>query len=94
MPPLVRVVVVRAVRNTGGVDDIVAVEVVLVGGSKRYFLTFGRIQHNVDPAPLTALVLGIANTFPLGGEPVAANVCATIREAADSAEAPTSTNVS
>ena len=33
-------------------DDVVAVELGLGDGEPRYFLTWGRIQNAVDPAPV------------------------------------------
>ena len=65
-------------------DDIVAVEVQLADGRSRYFLTWGRIQHSVDPGAVCELVLAAAAGFVLGGEPVDARLCASLREAADS----------
>jgi len=47
-------------------DDGVAVEVNLVGGELRYFVTWGRIQDVVDPEPLAALVLEQARGFSMG----------------------------
>jgi hypothetical protein len=70
------------------VDDVVAIEVQLADGARRFFLTWGRIQDEVDPEPLCALVLRHATAFSLGGEPIAARVCNTLREAADSNDAP------
>jgi hypothetical protein len=55
-------------------EDIVAVEVRLQSGENRYFLTWGRIQHAVDPEPLAALVLENSGRFSLGGTPVRARV--------------------
>ena len=62
-------------------DDIVAVEVRLATGERRYFLTWGRIQDHVDPAPLHALVLKAASGFGLGSEAVEARVCESVQEA-------------
>jgi hypothetical protein len=70
------------------VDDLVAVEVRLADGTNRYFLTWGRIQAAVDPEPVCDLVLRYSRSCSLGGEPVRARLCATLREAADSAAAP------
>jgi hypothetical protein len=55
-------------------EDIVAVEVKLTTGERRHFLTWGRIQDNVDPAPLAELVLKRANHFAIDGEPASARV--------------------
>lgn len=65
------------------VDDVIAVKVTLADGGERYFLTWGRIQDPVDPGPVCALVLRHARQFSLGGQPVEARICATLREAAD-----------
>lgn len=64
------------------VDDVIAVRVTLADGGERYFLTWGRIQDVVDSAPVSALVFRHASQFSLGGRPVEARVCATLREAA------------
>lgn len=69
-------------------DDLIAVEVQLADGGRRYFLTWGRIQDAVDPEPVCEVVLSAARDFSLGSEPVRARVCETLREAAESAEAP------
>jgi hypothetical protein len=73
--------------------DVMAVEVTLAdGGGKRYFLTYRRQQDNADPDPVREHVLEYARAFArsgsLGGEPVSARICQTLREAADSSEAP------
>ena len=65
-------------------DDVIAVEVRLADGGRRYFLTWGRIQDAVDPGPVRDLVLRFARSCSLGGVPVSARVCATLREAAGS----------
>ncbi len=69
-------------------DDVVAVEVTLANGGRRYFLTWGRIQDPVDPAPVCNLVLRFAWSCSLGGTPASARLCAALREAADSPHAP------
>lgn len=69
-------------------DDLVAVEVMLTTGHRRYFVTWGRIQDPVNPDPLCALVLRHADSGPLKGLVKSARVCATLREAADSTDAP------
>jgi len=69
--------------------DVIAVEVRLADGGFRYFVTWGRIQDAVDPDPVCRLALKAARGFSLGGgEPVSARVCGTLREAADSPDAP------
>lgn len=69
-------------------DDVVAVEVQLADGGRRYFVTWGRIQDPVNPDPLCALVLEMANEAQLGGRAVGARLCDTLREAAISDSAP------
>jgi hypothetical protein len=69
-------------------DDVVAVEVRLASGAPRYFVTWGRIQDPVDGGPLRDLVLRFADRFALGGKAMSARVCGTLREAADSPDAP------
>jgi hypothetical protein len=63
------------------VDDVVAVAVELASGEQRYVITWGRMQDNVDPAPLEALVLRHAGGFDLGGDAVSARVCDSLQEA-------------
>ncbi|MFG2042504.1 hypothetical protein [Dactylosporangium sp. NPDC048998] len=69
-------------------DDVVAIEVRLADGGSRYFLTWGRIQHPVDPSPVCNLVLQASSMFALGSDPVSAQLCANLREAAESPDAP------
>lgn len=69
-------------------DDVVAVEVTLADGGLRYFVTWGRIQQTVDPEPVCKLVLQFSRSCHLGGVPVSARVCNTLREAAESPDAP------
>lgn len=69
-------------------EDVVAVRVALADGSSRYFVTWGRIQDPVDPRFVEDLVLKFASSCSLGASPVEARLCATLREAAESAEAP------
>jgi hypothetical protein len=63
------------------VDYLVAIAVELRGGAKRFYMTWGRIQHPVDPAPLEQLVLRYCVNEDLGDEPVEACVCRTLQEA-------------
>jgi hypothetical protein len=63
--------------------DIVAVEVTLRDGQRRYFLTWGRIQDTVDPKPLADIVLRQAHRFALDGEPESARVLWDLRPVAD-----------
>ncbi len=60
-----------------------AVEVRLENQERRYFMTWGRIQHAVDPRPLAELILRHASMFGLGGQPTAAEVCPTLQAARD-----------
>lgn len=69
-------------------DDVIAVEVRLADGRQRYFLTWGRVQDHVDPEQVCDLVLRFSRSCSLGGVPVSARLCATLREAADSPDAP------
>jgi len=69
-------------------EDVVAVAVELDNGGQRYFLTWGRIQDPVDPAPLEDLIMAQSRHFSLGGKPVSARVCYSLKEAAESASAP------
>lgn len=64
-------------------EDVVAVEVTLKAGERRYFLTWGRILDPVDGTVLAALVLEHAAKNALGGEPVSAKVCPTLADARD-----------
>ena len=63
-------------------EDIVAVEVQTDGGPC-YFLTWGRIQDKVDPAPLAAVVMSVVTHFKLPGAPLRARVCDSLQEARD-----------
>ncbi|MGH9439737.1 MAG: hypothetical protein ACRD22_18120 [Terriglobia bacterium] len=69
-------------------DDLIAVEVCLADGGRRYFLTWGHIQDTVDPEPVCDLVLRFSRSCSLGGVPASARLCSTLREAADSPDAP------
>jgi hypothetical protein len=66
------------------VEDLIAIEVTLADGGSRYFLTWGRIQDPVDPAPVCDLVVRHAAHL----KPASARVCSTLREAAESDAAP------
>jgi len=68
--------------------DVIAVEVRLANGDPRYFLTWGRIQDAVDAGAVCALVLHASSSFSLGADPVSARICNTLREAAQSPNAP------
>jgi len=69
-------------------EDVIAVEVRLDGGARRFFVTWGRIQDQVDPDPVCALVMRFAEGCSLGTRPVAARMCPALREAADTEDAP------
>ena len=62
-------------------QDIVAAAVRLDTGQERFFLTWGRLQSNVDPEPLAALVLSFSKVCALGGHPITARLCGTLQEA-------------
>ncbi len=62
-------------------EDLVAVRVTLASGASRYFVTWGRVQHAVDPTDLEALVLEHCAGFSLGDTAVSAEVCASLQEA-------------
>lgn len=62
-------------------ENIVAVEVALENGEKRYFLTWGRIQSTVDTTSLESLIFEHSVKFALGGVPVRARVCQSLQEA-------------
>jgi len=69
------------------VDDVIAVEVELADGGRRFFVTWGRIQDAVDPNPVCEVVMRFAQG-PCGGQAVRAQVCSSLREAAESSDAP------
>lgn len=69
-------------------ENVIAVEVRLADGASGFFLTWGRIQDPVDTGPVSNLVLRAAQHVALGGQPVAAEVCTTLRDAAESDQAP------
>ena len=64
-------------------EDVVAVAVELDTGETRYFVTWGRVQHSVDPAPLEEIVLTRSSGFDLGGRPLRARLCLSLQEARD-----------
>lgn len=53
-------------------EDVIAVEVRLADGARRFFVTWGRIQDPVDPDPVCAVVMRFARGCGLGGEAVTA----------------------
>jgi hypothetical protein len=66
-------------------ENIVAVAIDLENGDVRYFLTWGRIQHPVDPHPLEQLMLEQSSHFAIGGKAVRARLCISLQEAAKEA---------
>lgn len=64
-------------------EDIVAVRVLTETGKVTYFLTWGRIQDEVDPAPLEALILRVASHFKTPGRAVTAELCGSLQEASE-----------
>jgi hypothetical protein len=74
--------------DNAAVDDVIAVEVSLADGGLRYFLTWGRVQDAIDGTEVSDIVLAYSRGCALGGVPVSARVCDTLREAADSPSAP------
>lgn len=68
-------------------DDVIAVAADLVDGSHRYFVTWGRIQDDVDPAPVCEVLEPFVMRC-VRGDLVRLRVCDTLREAAESSEAP------
>lgn len=62
-------------------DDIVAVEVTTDTGAVTYFLTWGRIQDQVDTEPLESLVMSVVGKFATPGAGVSARVCDSLQEA-------------
>jgi hypothetical protein len=65
------------------VNHIIAIEVKLVSGELRHFLTWGRVHDPVDPIPVAAALMGNIGRFELDGEPVAARVLWSLQPATD-----------
>src|SRR5664280_911655 len=61
-------------------EDVAAVKVILSGGVGRVFITWGIIQNIVDPSELESFVLRRSQRCSMGGEPVRAEICDTLRE--------------
>lgn len=59
-----------------------AVQLVTVSGGPHFVMTFGRVQHPVDPTDLEAIVLSHASMFGLTGA-TAARACGSLREASE-----------
>ena len=64
-------------------EDLVAVEVTTNDGHTCYFITWGRIQSAVDPAPLERLIMKVASHFAIGSEPASARLCWSLSDARD-----------
>lgn len=62
-------------------ENIVAVAIELENNTRRFFLTWGRIQDIVDPVPLEQLIFRFSTNFGLGGKPTKAHICKSIQEA-------------
>jgi hypothetical protein len=62
-------------------DNVVAVVVHLDTEERRYFLTWGRVID--EPDLLLQVVLEHSASCDLGGKPVRAELCASVREAAN-----------
>ncbi|HOY08653.1 MAG TPA: hypothetical protein PLB05_01090 [Candidatus Omnitrophota bacterium] len=62
-------------------DDIIAVAVILKNKKRQYFLTWGRIQDNIDSSEVEKLVLEYSKICELGSEPMKAQICRTLQEA-------------
>jgi hypothetical protein len=50
---------------------------------RTYFLTWGRIQDRVDPAPLEALIMSVVGKFKTPGRAVTARLCGSLQEGSD-----------
>ena len=64
-------------------EDIVAIEVRLRGGIRRYFLTWGRVFDAVNPTPLIDCISTHIRKNALGGEPESISICKSLQEARD-----------
>jgi hypothetical protein len=62
-------------------EDLVAVEVTTNEHVSCYFITWGRIQHAVDPEPLQDLILTVAAHFAIPGTPSSVRLCDSLQEA-------------
>jgi hypothetical protein len=62
-------------------EDIVALEVKLRNGARRYFMTWGRLFDPVDPGPLIDCARTHMSESSLGGEIVTVRVCDSLQEA-------------
>ena len=71
----------HCLRDAGGVEEVVAVELTTASGDVRFVVTWGRIQHRTEPAQLEAIVLAHADQF--GVAATAARVCRSLQEARD-----------
>lgn len=64
-------------------EDIVALEVALQSGVRRYFLTWGRLFDPVDPTSLIESARAHMSEQALGGEIKSIRVCDTLQVARD-----------
>lgn len=78
----------RRCRTISNVDHVAAVRVELDDGSNRYFLTLGRAFDSAEPQELLQLVVEHAGNCDLQAKVRHAHICQTIREAAESPDAP------
>jgi hypothetical protein len=62
-------------------NNIIAIEIKLNTGAKRYFLTWGRIQDNIDPTKIEKTILRYSKNFDLGGRPTKAKLCPNLQKA-------------
>ena len=62
-------------------EDVVAVRVRLSDGNDIYFVTWGRIQDDVDSTKLEQLVLLKSQGFAMAGRAVSAEMCETLQAA-------------
>jgi hypothetical protein len=67
--------------ETFNVEDLVAIRVTTDGGDIGYFVTWGRIQDAVDPAPLEKLILKVSERFGLPGVALSAQLCDSLQDA-------------
>jgi hypothetical protein len=62
-------------------EDVVAMALQLQSGEEAYVLTWGRLQHAVDPLPLAYIVLKHAGRFSLSTVVTGVRLCESLREA-------------
>ena len=71
----------QCLRDAGGVEEVVAVELTTASGDVRYVVTWGRIQHRTESEPLE--VIALANAGKFGVTAIAARVCHSLQDARD-----------